>query len=254
MGRIVCRWLGLLALAAFIGSGPSFGQDSALEIIKRSEALMRGERAVGSYRITIVRPGWQRVLEFDSWVDGTKQSFIVIKEPAKERGITFLKLGREMWQYVPRINRAVKLPPSMMMQSWMGSGFTNDDLVRSSSLVEDYEHALLGTVETAEGEAWQLELQTRPDAPVAWDRMLMWVRTADDLPIKAEFFNERDELVRTMTYSDFRTVGGRNLPSRMELTEERFADRSTILEIVSIAFDEAIDPDVFTLQNLRRAR
>lgn len=225
-----------------------------MDIIRRSEALMRGESAVGSYKITIVRPGWQRVLEFDSWVDGTEQSFILIRAPAKERGVTFLKLGREMWQYVPRINRVVKLPPSMMMQSWMGSGFTNDDLVRSSSLAEDYEHTLLGVDETEDGEVWHIELRTRPEAPVAWDRVLMWIRKVDDLPAKAEFFNERAELVRTMTYSDFRDVGGRTLPARMELTEERFTDRRTILEIVSITFDGLIDPSVFTQRNLRRAR
>ncbi|MDE2732336.1 MAG: outer membrane lipoprotein-sorting protein [Bacteroidota bacterium] len=254
MGWTAGRIPGALALVALLGSVPSAAQDMALEIVQRSEALMRGERAVGSYRITILRPGWQRVLEFDSWVDGTRQSFILIKAPAKERGVTFLKLGREMWQYVPRINRVVKLPPSMMMQSWMGSGFTNDDLVRSSSLVEDYEHSLVGTLATTEGEAWQIELKTRPEAPVAWDRMLMWIRTADYLPVKAEFYNERAELVRTMTYSEFRLVGGRTLPSRMELTEERFADRKTILDIVSMSFDEAIDPGVFTQRNLRRSR
>lgn len=254
MGWTFGRLVFVFALIALACIGPSRAQDSALEIIRRSEALMRGESAEGSYRLTIVRPGWQRVLEFDSWVNGTEQAFILIKAPAKERGVTFLKIGREMWQYVPRINRTVKLPPSMMMQSWMGSGFTNDDLVRSSSLAEDYQHTLLGMVETDEGEVWQIELKTRPEAPVAWDRMLMWIRRGDDLPVKAEFFNERDELVRTMTYSDFREVGGRTLPTRMELTEERFTDRKTILEIVHVIFDGSIDPGVFTQRNLRRAR
>ena len=135
-----------------------------------------------------------------------------------------------------------------------GLRFTNDDLVRSSSLVEDYEHALLGTVETDQGEAWHIELKTRPEAPVAWDRMLMWIRTADDLPVKAEFFNERGELVRTIAHDDFREVGGRTLPTRMELTETRFADRKTILQIEDMTFDASIDPEVFTQRNLRRAR
>ena len=249
-----CRPVIAWAILGCLFASPTLAQDSALEIIRRSEDLMRGESAAGSYKLTIVRPGWQRILEFDSWVEGTERSFILINSPAKERGVTFLKLGREMWQYVPRINRTVKLPPSMMMQSWMGSGFTNDDLVRSSSLVEDYEHTLLGTVETDQGEAWHIELKTRPEAPVAWDRMLMWIRTADDLPVKAEFFNERGELVRTIAHDDFREVGGRTLPTRMELTETRFADRKTILQIEDMTFDASIDPEVFTQRNLRRAR
>ena len=120
-----------------------------------------------------------------------------------------MKIEREMWQYVPRINRVIKIPPSMMLQSWMGSDFTNDDLVKESSVVEDYEHTLLGYETMDEGEAYKLELIPKPEAPVAWDRMLYWVRVEDYVPLRAEFFNERGERVRTMIYSDIREMGGR---------------------------------------------
>ena len=120
------------------------------------EDLTRGATQIGTYNLIIVRPDWQRTLEFETWAEGTSRSFIRITEPAKERGVSFLKIGREMWQYVPRISRVIKIPPSMMMQSWMGSGFSNDDLVRESSLVTDYEHTLIGTVDTLGGKAYHL--------------------------------------------------------------------------------------------------
>ena len=101
---------------------------------------MRGETQSGTYRMVITRPEWERELEFDFWSEGTQRSFIRIQKPQREKGVSFLRLEREMWQYVPKINRVIKVPPSMRLQSWMGSNFTNDDLVRESSIVRDYEH------------------------------------------------------------------------------------------------------------------
>lgn len=218
------------------------------------EDLTRGATQIGTYNLIIVRPDWQRTLEFETWAEGTSRSFIRITEPAKERGVSFLKIGREMWQYVPRISRVIKIPPSMMMQSWMGSGFSNDDLVRESSLVTDYEHTLIGTVDTLGGKAYHLSLITRPEAPVAWARVEFWVRTDDYVPLRAEFFNERDERVRTMAYGDIRSIGGRIVPGRMELVEDRWPDRKTVLIILEAQFDATISDDVFTQANLRRHR
>ena len=246
------RQIALSGVGLFIVLGQSLAQESALEIIRKSEALVRGTTLIGSYRLTIQRPGWQRVLEFDTWIERTERAFIRIKSPAKERGVAFLKLRREMWQYVPRINRVIKIPPSMMMQSWMGSGFTNDDLVRESSLEMDYVHTLLGEERLPLGQAWKIELATKPEALIAWDRMLYWVRQQDFVPLKAEFYNERGERVRTITYSEIREMNGRVVPSRLELVEDRWPDRKTILETSAASFDVRIDPSVYTQANLRR--
>lgn len=249
--RILAIFLLCGAMHAQAQTAPS---ETVVEILRKSDSLMRGETQTGLYSLVIVRPDWQRTIEFEFWSVGTDQTFIRIKEPIKERGVSFLKIKREMWQYIPRINRVIKIPPSMMLQSWMGSGFTNDDLVRESSIIDDYTHKLLGEEGTPEGMAYHIELTPKPEAPVAWARLLYWVRKADYVPLRAEFFNERGSRVRTIAHSDIRSEGGRTLPTRLELVEDRWPDRKTILILNDLTFDQAINPSVFTQSNLRRTR
>ena len=142
----------------------------------------------------------------------------------------------------------------MMLQSWMGSDFTNDDLVRESSVISDYDHGILGQEDLNGDPAYVLELIPKPEAPVAWGRILEWVRVADYIPLKVEFFNERGERVRTMIYDDIKMLGGRLIPARMVLTEEDEEDRSTALELLEIRFNVDIPESVFSQQNLRRRR
>ena len=247
-------------VALFVGgvlfaAQPALAQEvSAIDIVRKADELTRGETQEGIYRMTIVRPDWERSMVFEFWSEGTEKSFIRVKEPVKERGVSFLKIEREMWQYVPRINRVIKIPPSMMLQSWMGSDFTNDDLVRESSVVEDYEHKLLGRETMDEGEAYILELTPKPEAPVAWDRLVEWIRVEDYMPLRAEFFNERGEKVRTMIYSDIKEMGGRIVPARFELIEEKKPGRKTIMVLEEAVYDKPIARTVFTQANLRRAR
>jgi len=225
---------------------------SAVDILRRSENAMIGDTQSGTYTLMIIRPDWERTIVFDFWAEERKRAFIRIKEPVKERGISFLKINREMWQYVPRINRVIKIPPSMMLQSWMGSGFTNDDLVRESSIIEDYEHTLLGEEETAEGKTYKIELIPKPNAPIAWGRLVYWVRATDYLPLRVEFFNERGSRVRTILYGNIRAVGKRTIPTRMELLEDKWPDRKTIMNLNNLVFDQPISASVFTQANLRR--
>ncbi|RMF66599.1 MAG: outer membrane lipoprotein-sorting protein, partial [Calditrichaeota bacterium] len=177
-------------------------EESAASIVKKADDLLRGKTQVGTYTMTVVRPQWQRTMRFRFWSQGTDKSFILMLAPAKERGVTFLKLGREMWNYIPKINRAIKIPPSMMLQSWMGSDFTNDDLVKESSVVHDYTHTLLGRERIRGFEAYKVELKPRPEAAVVWDRIIEWIRVGDYVPLKAEYYNERGERVRTLFFLD----------------------------------------------------
>jgi outer membrane lipoprotein-sorting protein len=250
------RSLALLLLAGVLfAAQPARAQDeSAVDIVRKADELTRGETQQGTYRMTIVRPDWERTMVFAYWSEGTEKSFIRVEEPVKERGVSFLKIEREMWQYVPRVNRVIKIPPSMLLQSWMGSDFTNDDLVKESSIVEDYTHVLLGREAMAEGEAYKLELTPKPDAPVAWDRLVEWIRIEDYVPLRAEFYNERGELVRTIVYADIKNMDGRIVPARFELIEEKKPGRKTILVLDDVLFDRPIDRSVFTQANLRRAR
>ncbi|MFQ5649501.1 MAG: outer membrane lipoprotein-sorting protein [bacterium] len=235
-------------------STAAVAQETALTIVQKADDLMRGKTMYGQYTLTIIRPEWQRTMVFKFWSEGTEKSFILMLAPAKDRGVTFLKIKREMWNYIPKINREIKIPPSMMLQSWMGSDFTNDDLVKESSVVTDYTHTLLGREQEAGFEAYKVELKPKPEAPVVWGRIIEWIRVADYLPLRAQYFNERGELVRTLVFSDIKEMGGRVIPAKFELIEEKKPGRRTVMLLEEAVFDKPIKKSVFTKQYLRRAR
>lgn len=238
--------------AILIASSSLLSQPTATEIITRADQLTRGQTQHGIESMTVVRPDWQREMVFEFWSEGTEKAFIEILEPARHEGTSFLKIEREMWQYVPRINRVIKIPPSMMMQSWMGSDFTNDDLVKESSIVHDYDHKLLRT-DTLRGDStWVLELTAKPDAPVTWSRLVEWIRVGDYVPLRAEYYSERGELIRTIIFEDIRHFGDRSIPARMVLEEKKKPGNQTILQIREVTFNEDIPSGTFTQQNLRR--
>lgn len=243
----------ILLLAVFWCSSLA-AQESATEIVKKADDLMRGKTMTGTYVMTITRPQWRRSMEFKFWSEGTDKSFILILAPAKEKGVTFLKLNKEMWNYVPKINRIIKVPPSMMLQSWMGSDFTNDDLVKESSVVKDYEHELLGRSEMNGQAVYKVALRPKPQAAVVWDKIIEWIRVKDYIPIKAEYFNERGEKVRTLLFSEIRQFGKRRLPAKIELIEEKKPGHRTTLVLKEATFDRPIKKSIFTKQFLKRAR
>ncbi len=229
-------------------------QESARDIIKKSDDLMRGKTHTGKYTMTIVRPDWQRSTEFKFWSEGSDKAFILILAPAKDKGVTFLKIKREMWNYIPKINRDIKIPPSMMLQSWMGSDYTNDDLVKESSVVDDYTHILLGREQEAGFDAYKIELKPKQEAAVVWDRIVEWIRVGDYIPLKAEYYNERGERIRTMLFSDIKKMGDRIIPANIEVVEEKKPGHKTVMELEDVTFDRPLKKSVFTKQNLRRAK
>ncbi len=241
----------LLVALTFIAAR---GQESATTIIKKSDELMRGLTLSGKYSMTVIRPDWRRSMEFFFWSEGTEKSFIRMLAPAKDKGVTFLKIKREMWNYIPKINRVIKIPPSMMLQSWMGSDFTNDDLVKESSVVADYEHRLLRRENMNGAATHVLELKPTPEAAVVWDRIIEWIRVDDYVPLKAEYYNERGELVRTMTFSEITRFGKRTLPAKLEMVEAKKPGRKTVLVLSDAVFDAPIANSIFSKQNLRRSK
>jgi len=248
----VSRVTRLVLAIPLLAAGAAVSQPTATGIITKADQLTRGLTQHGTESMTVVRPDWQREMVFEFWSEGADKAFIEILEPARHKGATFLKIGREMWQYVPRINRVIKIPPSMMMQSWMGSDFTNDDLVKESSIVHDYEHELLRT-DTLRGDStWVLQLTAKPDAPVTWTRLVEWIRVGDYVPMRAEYYSERGELIRTLIFEDIREFGDRSIPARMVLEEKKKPGHQTILQIRDVTFNEKIPPGTFTQQNLRR--
>ncbi len=247
--------LSLTALLLFTFFASSLhAQDEARGIIARMDSLMRGKTFEGIYRMKIIRPTWQRELRFKVWGKGLDYALIRILEPARERGVAFLRIKNEMWQYVPRINRIIKIPPSMMGESWLGSDFTNDDLAKESSLVRDFEHRLVGRKRLYGQEVYVIELVPKPEAAVVWSKILYYVRVTDDLPVRAEFFDDRGELVRVIEFKDIHPVGDRRIPTRMEAYYVDRPDERTVLILEEGRFDVPIPDNLFSLQELRRAR
>jgi len=206
----------------------------------------------GEYEMTITTPRWHRTLGLKVWIERPSRSFVRVVAPAKEAGIGSLRLGAEMWNYLPNVERVIKIPPSMMLQPWMGSDFTNDDLVKESSILEDYTHKVLATVAT-DGEAtFQVEATAKPDAAVVWGRIVYWVRKSDFVPLKEEFYDERGALVRTMSFSDVRNVGGRRVPTKWEMRPEGKPGNATTIVLKSASYDQRIAEEVFSQRNLQK--
>jgi len=231
----------------------SYAQD-AKEIIQKSEDNLRGSSTIAEMKMTIVRPKWTREMQMKVWAKGNDYSLIYLKAPKRDEGTTFLKRDKEIWNWLPNIERVVKMPPSMMMQSWMGSDFTNDDLVRSSSIIEDYEHNLIGETVINDLDAYEIDLIPKPDAPVVWGKVKTWISKENYLQLKIEFYDEDDYLVNSMDMSDIKDLGGRLLPTKITITPEEEPDNQTIIEYISMKFDTDIDDAIFTVQHMKRLR
>ena len=233
----------------------SIGQNlTAKEIVQKMDDNAFGGRLKSTMKMTIIRPTWTRTMALKSWADGDDYSLILITSPAREKGISYLKRAKEMWNFQPSIDRTVKMPPSMMMQSWMGSDFKNDDLVRQSSIVEDYTHKLLGK-ETIDGrECYKIEMVPDEDAPVVWGKVIIWIDVKDFLNLKTEHYDEDNDLVDTILGEDVQKMGGRTLPARMVLLPADETGHKTIMEYQSIEFDTKFEDRFFSTQNMKRVR
>ncbi|BDS13829.1 outer membrane lipoprotein-sorting protein [Aureispira anguillae] len=231
----------------------TYGQ-SAKEIIQKMDENAFGGRIKSSMKMTIVRPTWSRTMELKSWADGTDYSLILITAPAREKGISYLKREKEMWNFQPSIDRTIKMPPSMMMQSWMGSDFKNDDLVRQSSIVKDYTHEIIGKEEIEGRLCYKIQLIPNEDAPVVWGKVIIWVDTKNYLNLKTEHYDEDDELVDTSYGQNIKEIGGRLLPTKMVLIPADEEGHKTIMEYQSIEFDATFDARFFSTQNMKRVR
>jgi len=230
-------------------------QPSATEIVKKADEKMRGEKSSEStMTMNIIRPTWTRSVTFKTWTLGSDYSLVLITSPAKEKGQTFLKRKNEMWNWNPGINRIIKLPPSMLAQGWMGSDFTNDDILNQSSIVVDYTHSISGTENISGRECYKITLIPKEDAPVVWGRVMLWISKTDYLQLKAEFYDEDDFLVKTETASDIKNIGGRTIPARLELVPADKKGNVTVVTIDAILFNLPMSESYFSQQNMQKVR
>ncbi|NOU45900.1 MAG: outer membrane lipoprotein-sorting protein [Bacteroidales bacterium] len=225
---------------------------TALDIIRKADDKSRGQTSQGEMTMTIERPGWTRSVTLKSWQKGKQYAMILITAPAKDKGQMFLKIKTDMWNWVPSIEKMIKIPPSMMMQSWMGSDFTNDDLVKESSIVTDYTHFLVGT-DTVRGQhCYKIDLIPLPDAAVTWGKVVVWITTVGFNQWKTEFYDEDLKLINVMNGDDIRKMGDREIPVKLEMITIDKPGNKTILETKTMVFDKPIDESFFTQQNMKR--
>lgn len=229
------------------------GQD-AKAIIERSDKLVRGNTSQAEIKVSVIRPKWSKEMIIKSWTKGSDYAVSILKSPKKDQGIVFLKREKEVWNWMPSIERTIKLPPSMMMQSWMGTDLKNDDMVKQSSMVTDYDHALLGK-ETIDGlECYKLELVAHEDASVVWGKILIWIDVVDYLQLKSEFYDEDEFLVNKIHSTGIKTFGDRKLPSLIEFTNEDEPGNITKLEYLDMVFDIEIPDAYFTTRYMKRLK
>lgn len=227
---------------------------NAGKIIDKADQLMRGNSSYMEATMKIVRPNWERTLSFKAWAKGTEYSMIYITAPAKEKGQVFLKRDKEMWNWVPSIERMIKIPPSMMMQSWMGSDMTNDDLVKESSIVEDYDHKVIGE-ETIEGyDCYKLELVPKEEAAVVWGKIITWISKDQYYTLKNEYYDEFGDLINREVLLKIKDVGDRTIPTFFEMIPVKKEGHKTTMEFEKIEFNMLIKDGFFSIQNMKRIR
>jgi outer membrane lipoprotein-sorting protein len=254
MKRIVCIAAALFFLLAGlinIGAQPL----EAVDVIRRADEKFNGEKSsLMVMSMTIVRPTWQRSIEFKNWTLGRDYALTLITAPARDAGQTFLKRATEMWSWNPSINRLIKLPPSMMSQGWMGSDYTNDDIMKESSVVNDYIHSFEGDENTGGRDCYKIKMVAKEDAAVIWGRQIRWIDKKEFLVMKAELYDEDGILVRTETGSDIKMMDGRMIQTKIELMPAEEPGNKTVVVINEIKFNIPLQESFFSQQNMKNIR
>jgi len=243
-------WLVLLVI---LFQGPRAEALDAQSLVEDSFNYMRGKSSVSTVVMTVHRPDWERKMTIKAWTRGRKDSLFYIEAPPKDHGNGTLKRGREMWMYNPKINRVIKVPPSMMSQSWMGSDFSNNDLAKSDSLLTDYTHSLIGT-ETHDGLTVHfIKSMPKPEAPVVWGMQKLKIRQ-DLIWLSQEFFDEDLEPVKAMTMLEIQMLGGKLYPKLWRMHKVDTEDKYTELNYTSLVFKNGLPDSLFTRTSLRKTR
>lgn len=232
---------------------PCFGYaQTAEEVVERSYEKMQGESSEAVITMKIIRPDWERSYTMKTWSKGEDLSMILIQAPARDNGTAFLLRENEIWNWLPNVNRTIKMPPSMMSQSWMGSDFSNNDLVREATIIKDYSYRMIGDTTLNGYDSYIIEMIPKPEAPVVWSRVVSYITKEDYLYLRADYFDEDDLPVRRMLAYDIKEMGGRVIPSKMEMIPLGEEDRKTLVIYEEIIFNADISDRFFSLQNLKR--
>jgi len=243
---------GLLFSLMLSLSPPAAAQDapSIEDLLNATDDIARGTSSVATLTMEVKTERYSRTMKMQAWSQGTEHSLVRILEPAKEAGISTLMVEDNIWNYLPKVDRTMKIPATMMSGNWMGSHITNDDLVRANRLAEEFEANLTAEPTNGEG-SYVVELVPLPDAPVVWGKLVLTIRP-DLIPTEIGYFDEDGSLVRTMRYEDIQQVGDRMMPMTMRVLPADEPESYTVITYNEIEFDTEIPESTFTLQSLRR--
>jgi len=227
---------------------------NATEIVKKADEKVKGNSSIAEMTMKVVRPTWERTISFKSWGKGSDYSLALVTGPAKEKGQTFLKRKNELWSWNPTIGRMIKLPPSMLSQGWMGSDYSNDDILKESSIIVDYNHALIGSEKIAGKDCYKIKLTPKENAAVVWGSVIKWISKDQYFQLKTEYFDEDGELVRTEIASDIKKMDDREIPTKIEFIPEDNKGNKTIVILDEVQFNVSISDDFFSQQNMKKVR
>ena len=240
-----------LGLVVFLGTEIISASVNPTSVVERGESLMRGLSTQMVMRMNINHEAYQRELKLRSWTHGKDKSLVVILSPAKETGVASLRVQNQMWNFFPKTDQTVRVPASVMLQSWMGSDFTNDDLMKLSSLSSDYSHKWISTEKMGQDKVHLIECLPKPDAPVVWGKIKYWARVSDQLPVKEEYFDEKGKLVRTLLLSGFKKMDDRVIPTILRIKNVDSPKDETVVTYEKMLFDRKIPSKWFEKETLR---
>jgi outer membrane lipoprotein-sorting protein len=242
--------IGFLCIGASTSAEPLLAAD-ARTIVDGAINYLREETSESVAHMTIHRPDWERTMTIRAWTKGKSDSIFRIESPPKDKGNGTLKKGKEMWIFNPKVNRVIKLPPSMMSQSWQGSDFSNNDLAKSDTVIDDYDHTLIGT-EIHDGKTvYVIQSIPKPDAPVVWGMQKLIIRE-DFILLRQEFYDEDMEPVKILSMKKIGMIGGKLYPMQWQMAKADAEDEYTLISYESIVFNIELSEHMFTISNLKK--
>ncbi|WP_250631907.1 outer membrane lipoprotein-sorting protein [Rhodoflexus caldus] len=227
---------------------------TAETIVRRADSVMRGQTMQTEIIINTIRPAWKRSMELKAWAKGTDFSMILITSPARDKGITFLKRKKEVWNWHPSLERIIKLPPSMMSQSWMGTDFTNDDLVKESSIVNDYQHTLLGDTLLQDRKCYIVQMVPKPQTAVVWGKIIACIDQQHYMELHSRFYDEEGVLINVMNGYEPKLMDGRLIPTHIEMIPMDKKNQKTEMIYKSVRYNQPIDDNFFTTEKMKSIR
>lgn len=243
----------LMTFSLCVSAAADTGDRDATQIVRDAIDHWRGLSSRGEMTMTIHRPGWERSMSMETWTQGEERSLVRVTEPRKDRGNATLMDGDNMWTFSPKVNRVIKVPSSMMSQSWMGSDFSNKDISRADEIVEEYDHTLLNESQVDGQVAYEIESIPHEDAAVVWGREVLVVRS-DNVLLEHRFYDQDGKLLKELRTLEIGEMGGRTVALQQRMVNIESPEEWTEIVVDSIQFNVELSDNVFTLSNLRNPR